>query len=58
VRERGELREWLVFFLTGVADWPNIREVVDAVTTFADPLTRPTDDLRWHAAERRWMAVT
>jgi len=27
VRERGELREWLLFFLTGVADSPTTRSV-------------------------------
>ena len=29
-------------------------EVVDAVTTFADPLARPTVEPRWRAAGRRW----
>jgi len=33
-------------------------EVIDAVTTFADPLAGPTCDLRWHAASRRWIAAT
>ena len=32
--------------------------VVDAVTTFADPLADPTGDLRWHAVERRWITPT
>jgi Nucleotidyl transferase AbiEii toxin, Type IV TA system len=33
-------------------------EVVDAVTTFADPLARSIAGLRWHAADRRWIAST
>jgi hypothetical protein len=33
-------------------------EVVDAARTFADPLARPTAELRWHAANRRWIAST
>jgi len=32
--------------------------VVDAVTSFADPLAWPTAELRWHAADRRWTAAT
>jgi hypothetical protein len=33
-------------------------EVVDAARTFADPLARPNAELRWHAANRRWIAST
>lgn len=33
-------------------------EVVDAVTTFADPLARATVELLWRAADRRWIAST
>ena len=33
-------------------------EVVDAVTTFADPLAPSIAGLRWHAADRRWIAST
>ena len=42
--------------------WPRLPsdfgEVVEAVTTFADPLARPTAEPRWHAADRRWTAAT
>jgi len=37
---------------------PEFGEVVEAVTTFADPLALTTAELRWRAAGRRWVAST
>lgn len=37
---------------------PEFGEVVEAVTTFADPLALTTAELRWRAAGRRWIAST
>jgi len=33
-------------------------EVIEAVATFADPLAHPSSNLRWHAADRRWLPPT